>query len=893
MRPSGTVVFLFSDIEGSTSRWEAFPDAMRDAVRLHDHIVGAAMDEHGGYVFKTVGDAFCVVFPAASEALKAALQAQRALQAQDWSAVDGLRIRVALHAGTADERAGDYFGSAVNRVARLLSAAHGGQIVVSGNVADLLDTALPAEVALQPLGTFRLKDLRQPERVLQVTAPGLPSDFKPLRTLEAVPNNLPQQTTGFIGREHDTARIRELLRVSTLVTIAGAGGSGKTRTALQCAADAMDRMKDGAWFVNLAPISDPALVSSTILRTLHLPAEDSDPQEALLAHLEGRELLLVLDNCEHVVAEAAKIAGAITARCRHVTILATSREALHVQGERVYRLPPLDASDALRLFVQRAQTAQPAFELDEGNAAIIEDLCRHLDGIPLAIELAAARLRVLSLEQLSHRLGERFRLLTGGERTLPRQQTLQALIDWSYELLAGEEQKLFRRVSIFSDGFTLEAAGSVCSDETLDEWTILDLLTSLVDKSLVVADLEATPRYHLLESIQQYARRKLTDSDSTAEEIGERHALFFSDLAANLYAQWDRNPTTASVTHVLPDLENIRAALHLTLEDAHDPLLGAQLAGDVAPAFITVSLLGEGVAWCDRALRSAVELPAPVHARLEYVLSMYFNNQARYADALAAAERAAALYRRTEDERGTIRALSQVAQQYARAGRFDDAKPYANEAIERARATGDAQLFAGVMRRCAFSLPPSEIELARTQFSGAVAILRSLRADDEACQLLEWWAEAEAAAGCFDRAIEIGTQALNCADESARMYRASNIAGYALAAGDFERATSYTREGLRLAVQAQHPLLTAIGIAYLAAIRARDDAPEAARLFGYARKQMSAMKWSGIASDRRARENIIQDLANRVGADALFSLFAQGAAWSADEALARAHIEAI
>ena len=887
MRPSGTVVFLFSDIEGSTARWEAQPDAMRDAVRRHDEIVRTAMENRGGYVFKTVGDAFCVAFTTAPQALQAALQAQRDLRAQEWGSVDGLRVRMAVHAGNADERAGDYFGSAVNRVARLLAAAHGDQIVLSGTVADLLNTDLPAGVSLRPLGTFRLKDLRQPERVFQIAARDLPKDFKPLRTLEAVPNNLPPQTTGFIGREQDIARIRDLLRNSSLVTIAGAGGVGKTRIALQCAADAIDRMNDGVWFVNLAPLSDPALVSSTILHTLHTAVGDSDPLEALLSHLASRELLMVLDNCEHVIEEAARVVGAIRERCRRVTLLATSREALHLEGERVYRLPPLDASDALRLFVQRAQAADSRFELNDANAPIIEDICRHLDGIPLAIELAAARVRVLSLEDLSRRLGERFRLLTGGNRTaLPRQQTLHALIDWSHELLTDNEKTLFRRVSIFSGGFTLDAASAVCSDEALDEWTILDLLASLVDKSLVVADLaEKHPRYHLLESIQEYARRKLAESDS-ATELGERHARFFAEMAAKLYSEWDRNPSTAAITRVLLDLDNVRSALHWTLEDAHDPQLGAQLAADIAPAFIQLSLLGEGISWCNRALDSVEGLRPAVQARLEYVLSMFFNNQALYAQALAAAERAVALYRRTDDDRGTIRAFSQVAQQYARAGRFDDAKPYANEAIDRARATGDAQLFAGVTRRCAFSLPPSEIEQARSQFSGAVAILRSLHADDEVCQLLEWWAEAEAAAGCFERAIEIGTQALNCAGETARMHRASNIAGYALAAGDFERAVPFTREALTLAMQAQHQLLTAIAIAYFAAIRAPDDAREAARLFGYARAQMSAMKWSGIASDKRARENIVQDLGNRIGDDDLFSLFAEGEAWSSDEALA-------
>ncbi len=400
LRPSGTVVFLFTDIEGSTARWESRPDAMRQAVRRHDQAVRTAMEAHDGYVFKTIGDAFCVAFPAAHEALLAALQAQRDLRAQDWSEIDGLHVRMALHAGDADERGGDYFGSAVNRVSRLLAAAHGGQIVISGTVADVLDDELPDGISIRPLGTFRLKDLQQPERVFQIVARDLPAHFKPLRTLEAIPNNLPRQTSGFIGRESDIAGIRKLLRESTLVTIAGAGGVGKTRTALQCAADAMDRMEGGAWFVNLAPIRDPALVSTTILGALHANSGDVDPHEALLSNLSGRELMLLLDNCEHVIGEAARVVSAIRERCPRVTVLATSREGLHLDGEHLYRLPPLEPSDALRLFVQRAQAAAPQFELTDANAPIIEDICRHLDGIPLAIELAAARMSVLSLEEL-------------------------------------------------------------------------------------------------------------------------------------------------------------------------------------------------------------------------------------------------------------------------------------------------------------------------------------------------------------------------------------------------------------------------------------------------------------------------------------------------------------
>lgn len=890
LRPTGVVVFLFSDIEGSTTRWEAHSDAMQSAIRFHDASMRAAMDAHGGYLFKTIGDAFCVAFSTPTSALAAALQAQRQIQQHDFSAIDGLHVRMALHAGEADERDGDYFGNAVNRVARLLSAAHGGQIVVSGVVADALVPTSDG-ISLRALGTFRLKDLREPERIFQIVARDLPTHFNPLRTLEAVPNNLPQQTSAFIGRESDIAGVRTLLRTSTLVTIAGPGGVGKTRLALQCAAEAIDRMNDGAWFVSFASIADPDLVATTVARALGLVGP-ADATHVILDHLASRELLLLLDNCEHLIGEVARVIDAVRARCPRVTILATSREDLHLEGERLYRLPPLEPSAALRLFVQLAQAANPQFELTDANAPVIEGLCGQLDGIPLAIELAAARTRVLSLNDLSSRLHERLRILTGGARTaLPRQQTLRALIDWSHDLLTDAEKTLFRRICCFAGGFTLDAAIAICKGSALDEWAVLDALSSLVDKSLVIAGADHThQRFRLLETIREYALERLNEAREALPVHG-RHASFFEQTSAAMYAEWDLNPSSDCVKLLAPDLDNVRAALKWALADANDSALGAPLAADSAPLFIQLSLLTEGTAWCSRALAGSGEHQPGVRGRLEYVLSMILNNQGHYPQALGAAERAAALLRQSEDERGLVRALSQVAQQYSRAGRFDDAKPYAAEANERARATGDMHLFAGVARRCAFSLPPSEIEAARAQFADAVSILEHLGGNGEACQMLEWWAESEAAAACFERATEVGMRALQCsAQDYLRMHLTSNLTGYALAAGDFERAATTTQTALDLALEAKHALLTAIGIAHVAPVRARTNAPEAARLFGYACAQMAALNWTGIASDERARENIARDLVARVGNDALPTLLAEGAAWSEEDALSRLRV---
>ncbi|HEY8322362.1 MAG TPA: adenylate/guanylate cyclase domain-containing protein [Candidatus Baltobacteraceae bacterium] len=870
------MIFLFTDIEGSTQRWESKPDAMGRAVRRHDEIVRGAIEARGGSVFKTVGDAFCAIFGDARAALEATVDAQRRLQSEDWSEVGGLPVRMALHAGDAEERDGDYFGGSVNRVARLMGAAHGRQIVVSGAVADALAGALPENVSLLTLGVFRLKDLRERERVLQVVAPGLASAFKPLRSLDAVPNNLPEQTSGFVGREHDIVGVSELLRESTLATITGPGGVGKTRLALQCAAETIDRMQDGAWFVTFGALSDPQLIPSTILAALGVPGQGVDATETLLANLVPRELLLVLDNCEHLIEDAARTVEAIRARCPRVTVLDTSREPFRLNGELLYRLAPLDPGDARRLFAQRARAVDSRFHPDAAAERAIDGICAHLDGIPLAIELAAARLQMLSLEDIASMLGERFRMLTGGSRTaLPRQQTLRAMIDWSYELLSDAEKQFFRRLSVFRGGFTLAAAAAVCAGETADEWAALDLLTALVDKSLVVADAgDGQRRYRLLESIREFGLERQSEANEAAASA-ERHARYFARLT--------REATAETLAW---DLDNLRAAVRWSLFDDGDAVLGAELAADVAPVVLHLSILNEGIAWCAAALER--DLPGPLRGRLEYALSMFYNNRAEYASAMASAERALQLLREGDDERILARARAQVAQQYARAGKYEEAMPYATAALAGARSLGDARLLADVTRRSAFSLPPSEIERARAQFAEAIALLEPLGADDESSHLLEWWAEAEAAAEHYDRAFELGMRALDRAtNDRVRMHVNSNVAGYALAMGDVTRAGSFARRGLELAIAANHPLLIAVGVAYVAPAKAEADPGEAARLFGYARAQMAAHKWSGIASDERARATIEALLAERAGAAALPGLLAEGAAWNVDEALAR------
>ena len=492
-------------------------DAMSAGVQRHDAIGRAAIAAHGGYVFKTLGDAFCVAFSRPEAAVAAALDFQRTLMAEDFAAVGGLRVRAALHTGAADERGGDYFGPAVNRVARLLSIGHGGQTLLSGVMHDLVLGALPQQASLRDLGEHRLKDLSRPEYVYQLVAPELASEFPALRSLESLPNNLPLQMTSFVGREREIAKITDLLGAHRLVTLVGSGGIGKTRTSLQVAADLLDGSGNGVWFVELAPLASGEYIPAAVAQALglSLPPE-GDSVANLVKVIKSWQALLIFDNCEHLIEGAARFISAVIRGCPKISVLASSRQALGVAGEMTFRLPSLAVDDgivgvvtsareaaispAIALFAERATATNDSFSLTDENASTVAEICRRLDGIPLAIELAAARVKMLSPRQLHDRLDERFRVLTGGSRdVLPRQQTLRALIDWSHDLLDERERALFRRLGIFVSGFTIEGAAAVGGDETIDEFEVFDVLASLVEKSLVLAEPDGDAlRYRLL-----------------------------------------------------------------------------------------------------------------------------------------------------------------------------------------------------------------------------------------------------------------------------------------------------------------------------------------------------------------------------------------------------------
>ena len=605
--PGGTTL-LFTDIEGSTRLWEREGERMPGALAGHDSLARAAVEGNRGIIVKTTGDGIYAAFDDPLDAVNATLALEQALS--DPTATNGIvfRVRYGLHLGVVERRDNDLFGSPVNRAARIMSAAHGNQVLLSQAVVDHVRERLPPLVSLRDLGAVRLRDLASSEHVYQLVHPNLRQDFPVLRSLEATPNNLPQQVTSFIGRERELSEIKHLLDGTRLLTLLGMGGLGKTRLSLQIGADVLDKYPDGVWFIDLAPLKDPSLVPNAAAQVLGVREERGKTlTQTLCEHVKEHKLLFVLDNCEHLVAPCASLAEALLLGAPGVRILATSREALHIRGEQTFPVMPLAApdrnagveallrSEAVQLFVERAQLQKPNFALTERDAHAVAEICARLDGIPLALELAAARMRSLSVSEINTRLHDRFKLLTGGSRVaLERQQTLHALVSWSYDLLQEREQMLLDRLSVFAGGFDLQAAEVVCSEEPLVADDVIDLLSSLVEKSLVMVDQEdGTSRYGLLETIREFAREHLTkrygmlgtirefaqerlvDRDDVAA-TARRHCEYYLGVAKAARPQLEGPEQAEWMRRLEIELDNLRAGLPWRLAGGIDPIIAVK-----------------------------------------------------------------------------------------------------------------------------------------------------------------------------------------------------------------------------------------------------------------------------------------------------------------------------
>ncbi len=611
---------MFTDIEGSSRMWEADQHAAREALGIHDALIIKGVENAGGFVVKSrgEGDSHFAVFKGAGQGLEAAVAIQRALAAQSWPTVKPLRVRMALHTGLAELRMGDYYGPSVNRTARIRATAHGGQIVLSASTAERVTVDMPEGVSLQDLGRHRLKDLSEAEQLCQVDIDGLQTEFPPLKSLNLFTHNLPAQSTSFVGRLRDVAEIKDLLLQNDvrLITLSGPGGTGKTRLSLQVAEELLGRYPDGIFFIPLAEATDAELVISKIARELEVREGGSQPLlNTLTNYVRDKEMLLILDNFEQVI-EAAAVISDLLAAAPAIKIIVSSRTLLNLRAEhnfpvatlslpspdQPFSLDALGENEATKLFVERATAANPRLVLSEENARVVAEICHRLDGLPLAIELAAARVRLLSLDALLDRLSHRLKLLTGGARDLPqRQQTLRKAIDWSYDLLQKEERKLLARLSVFVGGFTLEAAEAVCSFEgDLDVFSGVELL--LNNSLLVQQELaDGTVRFHMLEAIREYAAERLAESGELEMMLG-RHSLYYGGRMQEIGFAYFSAGALDALDWTDKEHDNLRAILGRSLETAEGREIAPDLVLALAWFWYRRGFMTEGREWSERVL---------------------------------------------------------------------------------------------------------------------------------------------------------------------------------------------------------------------------------------------------------------------------------------------------
>jgi predicted ATPase/class 3 adenylate cyclase len=825
----GTVTLLFTDIEGSTKLWERHPDAMRAALKQHDTLLRRAIEEHNGRVFKTMGDAFCAVFGDGVDALSAAHTAQTEILTQDWGETP-IRIRIALHTGTAEVRDDDYFGLSVNHVARLLSAGHAGQILVSAATRILVQSRLPDELSFRDLGEHRLKDFGRAEKIYQLITLDLPEDFPPINSSASDSENLPMQLTSFVGRDREIRAVNQLLASHRLLTLSGPPGTGKTRLAIQIAERNVDHFQGGVFFIDLAPINDPRLVVGTIAQALDLRESPSQFLfDTLTRHLHNKHILLILDNLEQVI-EAAPVINDLLAACPRLNVLVTSREPLRVYGEQEYPVPPLTTPDpvcagplkalsqfeAVELFCQRARAVKPDFSLTEENALSVSEICVRLDGLPLAIELAAARSKLLSPEGMLARLENRLLTLTSGARDLPaRMQTLRAAIDWSYRLLDSDEQRLFDRLSVFQGGRTIETVEEICASDL--SFTILDGLESLLNKNLLYSKEGKTgeKRFYMLETIHEYAHERLAQSGET-DDIRKRHATYFVALAERAEVEFHGVKQEYWYARLSDELDNVRTVFNWAL-DVVDPEFGARLVAALREFWYWKGFLSESSAWVERAVETEGRISPAVLAK-------------------------------------TLNTASRLA--YAR-GDHVDGERLARQALSLAHDINDKEncawghLFLGSH----LMFFDDQIKEASTQAEESLRLFRELDHKYGTANGLNMLGELARLDGDYHRASRLYKECLTLAREMGDIQLEAKILGnlsyVAFHQGNFDRAMNYCSKALNLISHLQLEYANAIALAMIAGpIGAKGEPELAARLLAASETQLEAMGATVQPADR-------------------------------------------
>lgn len=835
--PQDIATFLFTDVESSTVLWERDSEKMRAALARHDYILREAVGDHGGHIFKVVGDAFHAAFTSASDALHYALAAQLALQDERWDDGCHLKVRMALHTGQAQRRGDDYLGPSLNRVSRLLNAGYGGQILLSGATREMVRDQLPVETSLRTLRERRLKDLSHPEKIFQLVAPDLPSEFPPLKTLDARRNNLPAQPTAFVGREREVTVARESLRAENtrLLTLTGPGGTGKTRLGLRVAAGLVDEFEEGVCFVALAAVSDTVLVATAIAHALGVvETVEQTPLERLKEYLSHREILLVLDNFEQVLDAAIQVSELLRAAPR-LKVLVTSREELRLYGEHVLPVPPLPTPsldepqevgklamcESVDLFVSRARAVRFDFAFTTANAPAIAETCVRLEGLPLAIELAAARIRSLPPRAILGQLEDRLRLLNDGPRDLPpRQQSLRGAMDWSYELLDGDERRLFQKLAVFAGGCTPKAAEAVCGAGW--DTDTLDVLTSLASKSLLrMEETNGEVRFVVLENIREYALERLVESGEV-ERMRQRHAEYFLTFAEETEPELKGPRQIEHLQRLEDEHDNFRAALSWSLESRED--LGVALAGALWWFWQMGGYYREGLGWLEEALRKsggAPEARANVLAGVSWLAIEHLDPDR----AVESAEEGVKICRETEnagDMAGFLQMLGYVAMMR---GEYDTAMKFLDEGLESSRRAEDEWRSAMIL---------SIITL-----------------------VLDYH-------GHYERAMTLAkenTKRVQALGDKYLLLTYTTASGLvALRNGDYERATPFLEEGLALSRKLLDSGNVAISLANLAETYVHQGDPAQAEAMY---KESIELSWK--AGNRRIATGLLRDLASVIG----------------------------
>jgi predicted ATPase/class 3 adenylate cyclase len=905
--PSETLTFLYTDIQGSTRLWQQHRDVMGGVVARHDRILREIVEAHGGAVFRTMGDAVCAAFHTAPSALRAAVEIQQAILGQRWGEGIALRIRIAIHTGAAETRDGDYTGHTLNRVARLLSAGHGGQILLSDITRGLALDELPRDLTLVDLGEHRLKDLERPERIYQAEVPGLPSSFPPLRTLDTMPNNLPSETTSFVGREAEVeAVVAQLGEPGTrLLTLVGPGGTGKTRLALRVSAKLLDQYRDGVFFVPLAAIQDPNLVASAVATTLGIRDSQDGPIDARLTeYLRDKQMLLVLDNFEQVLAAAALLSG-LLATSAELTILVTSRSVLHLTAEHEYAVPPLATPnpahfpdtqtlaqyDAVALFTQRVQAMKSDFTLTDLNAPAVAAICHRLDGLPLAIELAAARIRLFSPEALLKRLTDSLGVLTGGPRDLPaRQQTLRDTIDWSYSLLARDQQRLFIRLAVFAGGWTLEAAQEICNPE--GDLDVLDAMEALVEQSLVRPERDVEPRFTMLATIREFASERLRTC-ADAEELRRRHAEWCARLTHDAP---DLGTGIAGLSRLLPvigtEQDNLRAALNWSL-DRGEWVLFARLVRSLSLFWFGQGEWTEAVAWTDAALAVMPPASTPEYAAVLFSSGFFHHRRARDEPATQRLKAAAQIWRTLEGRKKELSAtLYFLGERLAWRGHRDAARRMFEEALAESQESDGGNAPMALTSLGILAREAGDYDLARSYVEEGLKTARSQGNVAYSSIALNSLADLARVEGDYERAGALYQEALRLSESAGvvapRAGLLHNLAYVAHHQGNDAQARLQLMEALNVYRDRGERRGMAECVAGIAVLEAAADPGRAARLLAAALTAAESMGSRLSSSNQREYDEALASIRTRLDQASLEEARQAGQAMTLDDAVALA-----